>query len=158
VDTVSIHAFGSDDLPWAEQLVNAGFGGRLQARRGELIDALGCPGLVAERGGMPVGVLTYQMNDSEAEIVYIEATEKLTGVGSALLNRFLSMASGRRVWLVTTNDNLDALRFYQRRGFAISEFRRGAVDDARRTLKPQIASVGDFGIPMRDELELEYFG
>jgi hypothetical protein len=70
--------------------------------------------------------------------------------------RFLGMASGRRVWLVTTNDNLDAPRFYQRRGFVISEFRRGALDNARRTLKPQIASVGDYGIPIRDELELEY--
>jgi hypothetical protein len=29
------------------------------------------------------------------------------------------------------------------------------VDDARRELKPRISRVGNFGIPIRDELELE---
>jgi hypothetical protein len=64
------------------------------------------------------------------------------------------VAECERIWLVTTNDNLDALRFYQRRGFVLSALRAGAVADSRQRLKPQIASVGDFGIPLRDELEL----
>jgi hypothetical protein len=59
------------------------------------------------------------------------------------------------VWLVTTNDNLVALRFYQRRGFRLSALRPGAVDEARRRLKPAIPDAGAFGIPLRDELELE---
>ncbi len=57
--------------------------------------------------------------------------------------------------MVTTNDNLDALRFYQRRGFTIAEIRRRAVDESRRTLKPTIPDVGCFGIPVRDEIILE---
>jgi hypothetical protein len=56
--------------------------------------------------------------------------------------------------VTTTNDNVDALRFYQRRGFVLTELRRRAVDDARRTLKPSIPLVGDHGIPLRDEIEL----
>jgi hypothetical protein len=59
------------------------------------------------------------------------------------------------LWLVTTNDNLDALRFYQRRGFRITEVRLGAVDEARRTLKPGIPAIGASGIPIRDEIVLE---
>ena len=59
------------------------------------------------------------------------------------------------MWLVTTNDNLEALRFYQRRGFVLSALRAGAMDEARRKLKPRISRVGDFGIPIRDEIELE---
>jgi hypothetical protein len=59
------------------------------------------------------------------------------------------------MWLVTTNDNLEALRFYQRRGFVLSALRAGAVDEARRELKPMIGRVGNFGIPIRDEIELE---
>jgi hypothetical protein len=55
---------------------------------------------------------------------------------------------------VTTNDNVNALRFYQRRGFRLSELRAGAVDEARRQRKPSIAPVADNGIPIRDELEL----
>jgi hypothetical protein len=58
-----------------------------------------------------------------------------------------------RLRLTTTNDNLDALRFYQRRGFRIMGVRQGAVDDAR-TLKPSIPAVGNYGIPLRDELDL----
>ena len=60
-----------------------------------------------------------------------------------------------RLWLVTTNDNVDALRFYQRRGFRLRALRPGAVDEARRELKPEIPEIGDHGIPLRDELELE---
>ncbi len=57
--------------------------------------------------------------------------------------------------MVTTNDNLEMLRFAQRRGFVLSDLRPGAVDDSRRRLKPQIGEIGAHGIPLRDELELE---
>ena len=59
-----------------------------------------------------------------------------------------------RLWVLTTNDNVDALRFYQRRGFRLSTLRPGAVDEARRNLKPQISETGDYGIRLRDEIEL----
>ena len=58
------------------------------------------------------------------------------------------------MWLVTTNDNVDALRFYQRRGLRISGLRIGAVDESRARLKPQIPEIGAYGIPLRDEIEL----
>ncbi len=130
----------------------------MQARRGELVDALGCPGLVAERAGSRVGILTYRLGDQDAEIVFVEATTKQSGIGTALVDAFVAMSAGRRVWVVTTNDNLDALRFYQRRGFVISTVRVGAVTQARRMLKPQMSKAGSFGIPIRDEIELEYVG
>jgi GNAT superfamily N-acetyltransferase len=59
-----------------------------------------------------------------------------------------------RLRLTTTNDNLDALRFYQRRGFRLVALRPGAVD-AARALKPEIPVTGAHGIPLRDELDLE---
>lgn len=78
------------------------------------------------------------------------------GIGSALLDALRREVVGcERMWLVTTNDNLEALRFYQRRGFVLSALRAGAIDDARRELKPTISRVGNFGIPIRDEIELE---
>jgi hypothetical protein len=55
----------------------------------------------------------------------------------------------------TTNDNVDALRFYQRRGFRLAALRTRAVDELRRRLKPTIPAVGEHGIPIRDEIELE---
>jgi len=59
----------------------------------------------------------------------------------------------REVRLTTTNDNVDALRFYQRRGFRLAELRPGAVDRSRQE-KPQIPQTGDYGIPLHDEIDL----
>ena len=60
-----------------------------------------------------------------------------------------------RLWVITTNDNVDALRFYQRRGFRLVRVHRGAVDRSRASLKPEIPPVGAYGIPLRDEIELD---
>jgi ribosomal protein S18 acetylase RimI-like enzyme len=137
-------------------MMNEGFGGPLQARRGQLIDVLALPGFVAERNGRPVGLLTYRRDEEECELAFIVSLEPHRGIGTALLAALLrEVADCARIWLVTTNDNLDALRFYQRRGFVLSTLRPGAVDDSRRSLKPRIAATGSFGIPLRDEIELE---
>jgi ribosomal protein S18 acetylase RimI-like enzyme len=151
-----IREYQESDRAWAEAFMNDRFGGALQARRGELIDVLALPGFVAERNGRPAGIVTYRRENGDCELAFIAALDRHEGIGTALLDALLEAASGcERVWLVTTNDNLDALRFYQRRGFALSALRPGAVDESRRRLKPQISAAGDFGIPLRDELELE---
>lgn len=61
------------------------------------------------------------------------------------------------MWLITTKDNLDALRFYRRRGLRLAALHAAAVDGARARLKSEIPPVGEYGIPLRDELELELF-
>ena len=156
MDGVEVRPFREADVDWAEGLIDEGFGGRLQARRGSLVDVLDCRGFVAECAGDRVGLLTYDTSEHEAEIVYIEAVKQFCGVGTTLLLTFLATVSAPRIWLVTTNDNIDALRFYQRRGFVIADVHVGAVTEARRLLKPQISETGCFGIPIRDEIELEY--
>ena len=67
------------------------------------------------------------------------------------------MTEGRavRVRPFASNDNLDALRLYQRRGFRLAPLRAGAVDETRRMLKPGIPKLAANGIAIRDELELE---
>jgi ribosomal protein S18 acetylase RimI-like enzyme len=152
---VTIRAFTDADRPWAERLLGEDFGGRLQVRLGAVVDPLACPGLVAEREGEPVGIVTYEAEGDDVEVVYIEATAKQEGIGTSLLDAVAARTAGRRLWLVTTNDNLDALRFYQRRGFRVARVRPGAVDQARNALKPSIREVGNFGIPIRDEIVLE---
>jgi len=144
------------DERWAEALLANMLAGRWQARRGELVDALGGPGLVAVDQSARVGLLTYQLDERDCEVVALAAARRHAGVGTLLLDALQSEAAGgRRIWLVTTNDNLDALRFYQRRGFRLSALHAGAVDAARLALKPGIPAVGAYGIPLRDELELE---
>ena len=132
------------------------FGGAMQARRGELIDVLALPGFVAEGDGRPVGIVTYRREGKDCELAFIAAFERHRGIGTALLHALRgAVVDCDRISLVTTNDNLEALRFYQRRGFILSALRPGVVDEARRTLKRQIGAVGHYGIPLRDGLELE---
>ncbi len=90
------------------------------------------------------------------EILTLHASRQWSGIGSALIAaaRRVAEASGAwRLWLITTNDNVDALRFYQRRGFRLAAVRPGAVDRTRQR-KPEIPRTGDFGIPLRDEIDL----
>ncbi len=89
-----------------------------------------------------------------AELVAIAAFTRHRGIGTALLRSIVDRLEGFDLLrLTTTNDNLDALRFYQRRGFRLQALRPGAVD-AARVQKPTISAVGEHGIPIRDELDL----
>jgi GNAT superfamily N-acetyltransferase len=125
---------------------------------GEIFDARLLPALIA---GEQQGLATYQIqrtnNSVFAELVTLDAITVNQGVGTALIEALASRLRAEGVTILrvtTTNDNLDALHFYQRRGFRITAVRTGAVDEARR-LKPSIPAIGDYGIPIRDELELE---
>jgi GNAT superfamily N-acetyltransferase len=127
------------------------------ARRGELVDALARPALATEDGGQVTGLLTYDLVGTGCEILTLHAARQWAGAGTSLVAQTARLAAGlgcARYWVVTTNDNVDALRFYQRRGFRLVAVRCGAVGDARRTLKPSIPLTGDYGIPLRDEIEL----
>jgi ribosomal protein S18 acetylase RimI-like enzyme len=115
-------------------------------------------GFIALRDGEIVGHVTYRGAGERCEVTTIQAFPRQGGIGSMLMDAVLEAAREegyKVVWLTTTNDNLDAIRFYQRRGFRITSIRSGAVDRARETLKPEIPPVGMYGIRMRDELDLE---
>jgi GNAT superfamily N-acetyltransferase len=135
----------------------AGHWGSGVARAGELVDPGGLPGLVAERNGTAVGALTYAVRGTDCEVVTLDATPSGTGTGRALLDEVVSRARDAgcaRVWLVTTNDNTRALRFYQQYGFELAGVALGAVDESRRGLKPTIPATGEHGIPIHHEFRL----
>jgi ribosomal protein S18 acetylase RimI-like enzyme len=115
------------------------------------------PGFIAEAEGKIAGLLTYHIKDLACEIVTLNAWREGIGVGTALIEA-VKPAAGRencrRLWLVTTNDKLPALRFYQKRGFIIAAVHVNAIEKDRR-LKPEIPITGMDGIPIRDEIELE---
>jgi len=134
-----------------------GYNSDVVARRGELIDALRCPAIVAHEREEVAGVLTYDAVGDACEVLTLHCAEPWAGTGTLLMEelvRLARMQRCRRIWVVTTNDNVDALRFYQRRGLHLADLRCGAVEESRRTLKPTIPSVGSYGIPLRDEIEL----
>jgi N-acetylglutamate synthase-like GNAT family acetyltransferase len=133
---------------WGEQRI---------VSRGKTYDAASLPGFVVEDESQIEGLVTYNLTQDECEIVSLNALSPTQGIGSLLIERVVQHAKKagcRRIWLVTTNDNLHALRFYQRRGFQLVDVYRNALDVSRK-LKPTIPLVGEFGIPLRDEIELE---
>jgi GNAT superfamily N-acetyltransferase len=149
-----------EDRDWVEQRLRDAWGAVEVVSRGRLHDASALPGLVAEAGGEaggePLGLATYRVAGDACELVTIDAYESGRGVGTRLLEAVADEARHlgcRRLWLITTNDNIDALRFYQRRGLHLVAVHVDAVAASRR-LKPGIALVGQHGIPIRDELEL----
>jgi GNAT superfamily N-acetyltransferase len=120
-------------------------------------DAGTLPGFLVEEHGRILGVITLSDERRDCEIVTIDSDGWGRGIGSAMLERAETWARDRgceRLWLVTTNDNLRALYFYQRRGFRIVAVHRNAVLESRE-IKPEIPPVADNGIPILDELELE---
>jgi ribosomal protein S18 acetylase RimI-like enzyme len=141
-----------------ERLLDAELGGRVQARLGEMHDVLVLSGYCAWLGDRIHGVATYAVDQDRAELaaVAVSSDQRFVGIGSALIEAVASTVAaqgGRELWLVTTNDNVDALRLYQRRGFHLASLRARAIDRAR-ALKPTIPLRGCYGIPMRDELIL----
>lgn len=123
---------------------------------GELLQPATLPGFVVRDGGAIVGHAAYRIGGTACELVSIAADPPGTGIGSVLFDAVLAAAREAgcaSLWLTTTNDNLDALRFYQRRGMRLVALRAGAVAEARR-LKPQVPDIGANGIPLRDELDL----
>jgi uncharacterized protein (TIGR00730 family) len=145
------------DREWAERLLTERWGSARLVSRGVLHEASRLPGWVALREGRRLGLATYRIVGTSCELVSLDAVEKRRGIGTALMRQVEAAARAAgcvRLWLVTTNDNLDALRFYQRRGFHLVRVHVDALQASRR-LKPEIPERGDLGIPLRDELEME---
>ena len=109
------------------------------------------------REGIPVGLLTYDLVGEQCEITLMPSMREGIGVGTTLIDAARNTAVSwgcARLWLVTTNDNLHALGFYQKRGFTLAAVYPNALANSRE-LKPGIPMVGMNGIPLRDEIELE---
>lgn len=114
------------------------------------------PTLVALDGEQVIGVLTYELRVGELEIVSCNSLRRRAGVGRALVETARNVASTAgvgRVVCTTTNDNTDALAFWQRMGLRLEAIRSGAVDEARH-IKPSIPLIGDHGIEIHDEIDL----
>jgi GNAT superfamily N-acetyltransferase len=145
------------DRPWVLGMVLE-WGADFVVSRGRKIYPQDLPGFCAVTpDGEHLGLTTYELAGDECQIVTMHALRQWAGVGTKLLTatRDAAVRAGcRRLWLITTNDNLDALRFYQRRGMHLVAV-HGDLRDVARRLKPQIPLIGNYGIPIRDELEIE---
>jgi GNAT superfamily N-acetyltransferase len=153
----AIRPITAPDREWVRQVLTQHFASPRIVSRGVPYDSDDLPGLLAEEGGIPAGLLLYYMSSQECEVVVLVSLTEGKGVGTGLLaevERTARETSCRRLWLVTTNDNLRAIEFYRKLGWREVAVHRGAMVEARR-LKPEIPQLGSNGIPIEDEVEFE---
>ena len=144
------------DRSWIGDVLRTRWGGTGIVVRGQMLEGLSLPAMIAEQEGQRRGLATYECSGEVCEIVSLDALEQFTGIGTALVDAVAEVGrqqGATRLVVETTNDNLDALRFYQRRGFVITAIRPNAIERSRQ-LKQDIPANGSFGIPIRDEIDL----
>ncbi len=147
------------DRAWIAETVRGAFASERLVSRGRVTDDVPrLDGFIVESDGRSVGCALWREIDGDAELVAIVTTYRGAGAGTALLDAVVEhakKAEWTRLWLVTTNDNTDAIRLYQRAGWNWVGWHPDAVTEAR-SLKPELPELGAHGIPIRHEIEFEY--
>ncbi len=151
----AIKDIGNADRDWVAAVLAQHWGSLKVVSRGRLHQADQLPGLIMTELGTRVGLLTYAAAADECEIVTLDALDIRRGIGTALLAEMLNRAAEtdwKRLWLVTTNDNLVAQMFCEQNGWSLVNVHKDAVLERRET-KPE--TIGINGVPIRDEHEYE---
>ena len=154
---ITIPPINIEDREWVSKFILELWGSNMVVSRGVVYYPQDLPGFVALHQSEKVGLVTYNITGASCEIVTIDSIRPSSGIGTALIETVRDIAiksACKRLWLITTNDNMNALRFYQKRGFVLVVVHRNALELSRR-LKPEIPQIGNDGIPLRDEIELE---
>jgi GNAT superfamily N-acetyltransferase len=154
---VRVRALHDDERAWAAGVIRERWGADVVIGGGRELRPAELPALVAEADGERAGLATYVIEDGDCELASLDALTIGGGIGGALVEGVADAARAAgctRVCVITTNDNLPALRLYQRHGFVLAAVRLNEIEVTRRR-KPQIRATGHAGIPIRDELELE---
>ena len=125
--------------------------------RGRALDTTILPGFISLADNKINGVVTYNIERNECEIATLNSFDENKGVGTALINAVLAVAKEKgckRLWLITTNDDINAIRFYQLKGFELVNVHLNAMDISRQ-MKPSIPLIGMDNIPLKHEFEFE---
>ena len=146
-----------EDIPRLRQFWVDHWGGEIMVIHGEIYRPDQLDGFVVEEHGDWTGLITFVCKEDEMEVTSLDSLREGQGLGTKLIDLVVEEARRRkckRLVLITTNDNLHAIGFYQKRGFQMAAIHRGAVDESRK-IKPGIPKIGNHGIPLHDEIELE---
>ncbi len=125
--------------------------------RGKVVDGTKIPGIIAYKNDKIIGLITYIIENNECEIISLNSFIENIGIGTSLIEKVKEIAINKkcnRLKLITTNDNIRGIEFYQRRGFIFSALYKNAIEISRK-LKPEIPMYADNGLPIRDEIEFE---
>lgn len=157
MDNIIIRSIENKDKRWITNLFNEEWGSTLIITQGEKYYGDQLPGFIAELNGQKVGLITYFIHENECEIISLNSLKEKIGVGTSLIDAVIKdmiKSDIRKISLITTNDNINALTFYQKRKFYITKVIPNAINESRK-IKAEIPLLGQNGIPIRDEIKLE---
>lgn len=146
------------DKTLVAEFISERWGSSFSVSRGNLYDVSSLSGFIYKKKTKIIGLVTYHIKNGECEIVTLDSLIQNEGLGTSLLSKVIDHARKKkcnRIWLITTNDNSHAIRFYQKRGFEWIGFYKNAIDESRK-IKPEIAKIGNDNIPIKHEIEFEY--
>lgn len=150
-----IHPIDAETRPLVTAFLTNYWSGTFMLIRGEVIDITTVDGYALVESDALVGVITYIVRGDACEIVSLNSVTEERGVGAALVDAVISRTRElgcSRLRLLTTNDNLNAIGFYQKRGFELVGVNLGAIDKEREK-KPSIPLIGQNRIAMHHEIE-----
>jgi DNA-3-methyladenine glycosylase I len=150
-----VRPLDDDDRGWLVETVTQEWGLPVVSISGAH-DPRTLPGFVAEHAGRRIGVVTYRTTPGECEVVTLNSMLANRGVGTALLGAVKEVADahGLRLWLLTTDENANAIRFYERRGMTRRGLHRDFVDRVRQH-KPLPRNAAQTDV-FRDAIEFSY--
>ena len=154
---IETHPAGASDRKWIEESIEFWWGSTQLVAHDTVFHLEDLSAMLAVNDGRRVGLATYNLEGRSCEIITLNSVMPGHGIGRALIDAMTAeaMRAGcERLWLITTNENLRAQRFYRNRDFVHVRTNVGAVTRARR-LKPEIALTGEDGTPIEDELVFE---
>jgi len=145
------------DSPLIASFITDRWSSPMSVSRGRIFNTADLLGYILKRDKEVIGLVTYKIDRDDCEIITLDSKLTNQGLASQLIAKVIEKARinrCKRVWLITTNDNTNAIRFYQKRGFEWIGFYKDSMDDSRK-LKPEIPKIGNDDIPIKHELEFE---
>jgi N-acetylglutamate synthase-like GNAT family acetyltransferase len=133
-----------------------GWGSDIIVSRGKIYRAEDLDGILVYESQKIIGLGLYYIKNNECEIVLLEIFVANKGFGTQIIEKIKIIAKEnncKRIWVITTNNNINALKFYQKRGFYFSNIYINAMEESRK-IKPEIPKEYE-GIEIRDEIEFE---
>ncbi len=156
MNKVTIRPVEKKDKDLVLKILNEHWGSALIISRGLIYYADELPGFIAEIDNETAGLITYYLSGNKCEIISLNSYKENIGIGTGLLRALIEEIGKtdiNKISVITTNDNLQALGFYQKRNFHMFKIYPGAVKKSRK-IKPSIPLYGSDGIEIRDEIEL----
>ncbi len=157
IENFKIRLVRAEDREMISQFMDEHYGGEPLFANGSPYMVGQLSGFVAKQEDRLLALVTYIVEGDSSRIITINSLAAGVGLGTELLKATIKAAAEagcNRVCAAVTNDNLDALRFFQTRGFILGELRHNIVD-TNREQRPDYPTRGLDGIMIRDEIEVE---